>query len=450
SDRRPDQEAVTRRRRPSGRYGPRLLAQVRADLNAKTENPQHKPVPWTAAALRKKWNQEKNTVAPWWAENSKECYSSGISDLVDALGNWSDSKRGKRRGRWVGFPRFQSRRDGRNRVRFTTGTMRLEEDKRHITLPVIGKLRSKENTRRVHRHVAKGNARVLSMTLSERWGRLFVSVQYAVRVRVPTRPVPERKPRTGVDLGLRTYATVADSDGYVVEFPNPACLRATLAQRKRLGRKMVRCIPGSRQHRAAKTKLARLDRKAVHLRRETVHQLTRWLVDNYNQVLIEDLDLAAMRRSMGRRAFRRSVSDASLGMFRPTLAYKAETAGVEVVVADRWFASSQTHHNCGGKLEGKKLAKELCCGVCEKAVDRDINAAFNLRDWPERNVSSGPVGASAPPVPRPPSVVQTAGPTVGSDRWMRPGKSSGEHPRPQAGEARTERNPEKGATERDH
>ena len=72
-----------------------------------------------------------------------------------------------------------------------------------------------------------------------------------------------------------------------------------------------------------KTKLVRLDRKAVYIRHESIHHLTRYLVDNYSEVKIEDLNLAAMKRSMGRRASRRSVSDAGLRAFRPTLTYKA-------------------------------------------------------------------------------------------------------------------------------
>jgi len=56
--------------------------------------------------------------------------------------------------------------------------MRLESDRRHLTLPVVGILRSNENTRRIQRHVAKGNARISQMTLSERWGRLFVSIRW--------------------------------------------------------------------------------------------------------------------------------------------------------------------------------------------------------------------------------------------------------------------------------
>jgi putative transposase len=71
------------------------LAQVKADLDAKKEHPHHVQVPWTLKALRKRWNQAKDEVAPWWAGNSKECDSAGIADALQALWNWSASMQGK-------------------------------------------------------------------------------------------------------------------------------------------------------------------------------------------------------------------------------------------------------------------------------------------------------------------------------------------------------------------
>ena len=377
------------------------LAQVRADMDAKVGVPEGSPpggesVAWNAWELRKRWNADKDLVAPWWAVNSKEAYSSGIDDLVKALGNWRASRAGKRRGHKVGFPKFRSKRKGHGRVRFTTGTMRFDDDRRTIAVPVIGELGSKENTRRVQRPLAQGRARILNMTVFERWGRLFVSVNYALRT--PSAHLVEKPGvRAGVDLGLRTLATVCGTDGNIIEFPNPAPLRATLAERRKAGRQMARRIPGSRGHLAAKIKLAKLDRRAVHLRREGWHRLTTWLAATYREVVIEDLDIAAIKRSMGRRAFRRSVSDAGLGMFRPMLTYKMGKAGTAATVAGRWYPSSQIHHGCGCRLVAPtKLAKQLVCAETGELVDRDHNASKNLRDWPEIQAGSGPVGSSAP------------------------------------------------------
>ena len=164
------------------------LGQVRANLDARTADPTVPPLAWNFYELRKAWNQAKYEVAPWWRCTSKEAYASGIADLVTGLHNWSDAKAGRRKGARVGFPRFKARHRDRGRVRFTTGAMRLEPDRRHLTVPVIGKLRSKENTRRLERLVVKGRARILSMTLSQCGGRLVVAVQAIVAQQPATRP----------------------------------------------------------------------------------------------------------------------------------------------------------------------------------------------------------------------------------------------------------------------
>jgi putative transposase len=407
-------------------------------------------VGWDLASLRKAWNRAKETVAPWWAENSKECYSSGLADLAQALTNWRASKNGTRKGRRVGFPKFKSGRCDPGRVRFTTGTMRLEPDRRTITLPVIGGLQCTENTRRVQRHLASGRAHILNMTLSEQWGRLFVSVNYALRTPTTQPTMAAPAVTAGVDLGVRTLATVATLDPAtgeetITEYPNPAPLKATLTARRRAGRQLSRRIPGSRGWKSAKAKLARLDRRCVHLRREAAHQLTTELAGAYGHVVIEDLDVAAMKQSMGRRAFRRAGSDAAMGAIAPQLAYKTARYGTTLTVADRWFASSQIHHghtlpdgtSCR-LVGGGKVDNQLVCPSTSEVVDRDINAARNLRDWPD-HASCGPVGATAPSVPGPTTSVVGTG--HGADAGSSGVGGASVRPRARAaggGEARTQ------------
>jgi putative transposase len=195
------------------------LGQVKSDMDAKKLDPSHLSVGWDLYSLRKEWNQVKGEVAPWWAGNSKECYSSGIADLCTAVKNWKESRAGERKGKKVGFPRFKSKRKDRGRVRFSTGPMGAEADRRTVTLPVIGPLRSKENTRRLERLVRLGRAKVLNATLSERWGRLFVSFACVVEKH---EHAPALKKRAGVDLGLRCLATVAGTDGAIFDVPKPA------------------------------------------------------------------------------------------------------------------------------------------------------------------------------------------------------------------------------------
>jgi putative transposase len=227
------------------------LAGVKADLDARGVDAAHESVGWDLGSLRKVWNRAKDEVAQWWAVNSKEAYSSGLADLARALQNWNASKNGTRKGRRVGFPRFKSARHDPGRVRFTTGAMRVQPDRRTIVVPRIGALRCKENTRRVQRHLTAGRAQILNMTLSERWGRLFVSIGYALRTPTTARTVAQPTVVAGVDLRVRTLATVATIDSStgvetLTEYPNPAPLKATLTARRRAGRELSRRIPGSK------------------------------------------------------------------------------------------------------------------------------------------------------------------------------------------------------------
>ena len=281
------------------------IAQVKADLDARRLDPAHRGVAWDFYALRNAWNQDKPTVAPWWPENCKEAYASGIADAATALKNWSDSKNGTRKGTRVGFPRFESKHRARNRIRFTTGAIRVEPDRRTITLPRIGALHSKENTRRLHRLTRTGKARILNATLTERGGRLYVAFGCIVSP-AASGPDPARRHR-----GCRPRAAGAGHGRRHRPAPSPSTrtrrpLRATLTRRRRIARQASRRIVGSRGHRAAKAKLAALDRRAVNLRKQAAHQFTTDLARSYGTVVVEDLDIAAMKRSMGRRAFRRA------------------------------------------------------------------------------------------------------------------------------------------------
>jgi putative transposase len=238
------------------------------------------------------------------------------------------------------------------------------------------------------------------MTLSEQGGRLFVSVATVV-AQAPRRP-NQPDARCGIDLGIGTeWAVVAHADDTIERIAHPAPWVATQSERRRVARQASRRIVGSRGHRQAKAKLAALDRRAANLRRESIHTLTTTLARRYGTIVVEDLDVAAMAKGMGRRAFRRSVYQAGLGQVRPTLAYKTSWAGGKLVVADRWFASSKTHHGCGGYLANLSLGQRVwVCPACGRLVDRNTNAARNLRDWTgpvtDRDVQRGGVAAPVP------------------------------------------------------
>ncbi|MBM0225158.1 IS607 family element RNA-guided endonuclease TnpB [Micromonospora sp. ATA51] len=186
---------------------------------------------WSLPALRRAWNQAKADVAPWWAECSKEAFNTGLDALARGLKNWSDSRTGKRAGRRVGFPRFKSRRRSTPSVRFTTGAIRVEPDRRHVVLPRLRRLKLHESARKLARRLEAGTARVVSATVRRDGGRWYVSFTCAVqRVQgVPACP----DATVGVDLGVSHLAVLSTGE---VE-PNPRHLDVAARRLRRLARR---------------------------------------------------------------------------------------------------------------------------------------------------------------------------------------------------------------------
>ncbi|WP_230864668.1 IS607 family element RNA-guided endonuclease TnpB [Mycobacterium canetti] len=373
--------------------------------------------------LRKRWNTVKDEVCVnpetgqvWWPECSKEAYADGIAGAVDAYWNWWTSRAGKRAGKRVGFPRFKKKGRDADRVCFTTGAMRVEPDRRHLTLPVIGTIRTHENTRRVERLIAKGRARVLAITVRRNGTRLDASVRVLVQ-RPQQRRVALPDSRVGVDVGVRRLATVADADGTVLEqVPNPRPLDAALRGLRRVSRARSRCTKGSRRYRERTTEMSRLHRRVNDVRTHHLHVLTTRLAKTHGRIVVEGLDAAGMLRQKGlpgARARRRALSDAALGTPRRHLSYKTGWYGSSLVVADRWFPSSKTCHACR-HVQDIGWDEKWQCDGCSITHQRDDNAAINLARYEEPPSVVGPVGAAV---------------TRGADRKTGPGPAGGREAR---------------------
>jgi putative transposase len=338
-------------------------------------------VSWSLYSLRKDWNAAKDTVAPWWRECSKEAFNTGLDQLARALKNWGDSRKGKRKGRPAGFPRFRSKRKARMSVRFTTGAVRCEGA--HAVLPRLGRIK-------LHERADTGDARILSATVRHERGRWFVSFTAEQAI---TRPVP-RRPDTvaGVDLGIKTLAVVATSEGRTSEIANPRHLSRALRKVRRLSRAVSRRQgpdrragrkPSNRWRRADAARNKALGRVADQ-RLDAVHKLTTGLAATYGTIVVEDLHVAGMLRN---RRLARHVADASFGEVRRQLEYKSAWHGGRLIVADRWFASSKTCSGCGAVKAKLALSERTyCCTECGTVLDRDVNAAVNLA----RLAGSGP------------------------------------------------------------
>jgi putative transposase len=334
-------------------------------------------ISWSMYSLRKAWNQAKATVAPWWAEYSKEAYASGLTQLAAALKNWGESRKGKRAGRVMRFPRFKSKRKAVKSCRFTTGVIRCEE--RYAVLPRIGRIRLHEIPAP---ELLDGTARILAATIRFERGRWFVAltVEQDLPVKQPERPDAV----VGVDLGIKSLAILAGPDSEPRTVPNPKHLDASLRKLGKLSRRVSRRVgPDRRTGRVPSNrwKRANAQRNRVHhtvayQRADALHKFTTAIAAEYGTVVVEDLNVAGMLRN---RRLARRVGDAGFGEIRRQLGYKTEWNGGRLVVADRWFPSSKTCSGCG-VVKAKLLLseREYRCESCGLVIDRDENAARNL------------------------------------------------------------------------
>ncbi len=353
---------------------------------------------WSLPALRKTWNTRKGVHAPWWGENSKEAYNTGLDGLARGLDAWAKSRKGERAGKTVGFPRFKTAR-ARRSVRFTTGTIRVEPDRHHVTLPRVGTIRSHESTRKLARRIEAGTARILSATVSQdsstRW---YCSFQTLVAADAKTRPAHTRRsphPVVGVDVGVKadSLLVVATASGAeVTRVPAPKSLttaqtRLRVLQRKAARRRgpydqstRIRQHP-SKRWRRTQARIGKTHARAANVRRNVLHKATTELARQHQVIVVETLNASGMRSKGGayKRGLNRALSDAALAEIRHMLSYKTCWYGSTLVAADRYYPSSKLCSGCGGRKPNLTLAERTYqCERCGLSIDRDRNAAVNL------------------------------------------------------------------------
>lgn len=331
---------------------------------------------YSAIDLRRLWNAEKKAdpALDWWSENSKCAYESAFRDLDRALRDFIASKKGQRKGRRLGFPKFKKR--GRCRDSFRArGDRPTRCNGTTVTLPKIGTIRTHESTRKLARRLENGTARILSATVSRTAQRWFVS--FTVEV---DRAVPECHARpgsaVGVDLGIKTLLTGVDDRGNLIRTEGPKAFRSSLRRLRRASRACSRKQPGSANHRKAAGRRARIYAKTANLRADALHKATSDLAVRYEIVVAEDLSVTAM---LANRKLARAAADQGFGMVRAMLGYKTTWNGGRLIVADRWYPSSKTCSSCGWRKPSLTLKERLfVCEACGVVMDRDENAARNL------------------------------------------------------------------------
>ncbi|WP_433412646.1 RNA-guided endonuclease InsQ/TnpB family protein [Microtetraspora malaysiensis] len=295
----------------------------------------------------------------WLGDVSAVVLQQALADLNTAYRNFFASVTGKRKGPKVAPPRFRSKRDNRQAIRFTKNARFSITAGGKLRLPKIGDVDVRWSrslpTQPSSVTVTKDSA-----------GRYFASFV----VEVAEQPLPPVEPEAGIDLGLSAFATL--SDGRKIDAPR--FLRRAEKKLKKLQRELSRKEKGSNNRAKARQAVARQHAKVTDARREFHHQLSTRLIRDNQAIYVEDLAVAGLARTR----LAKSVHDAGWSQFVTMLEYKARLYGRTFHRINRWFPSSKLCSQCGTVAATMPLNIRSWTCPCGAAHDRDVNAAKNI------------------------------------------------------------------------
>ncbi|WP_432431138.1 RNA-guided endonuclease InsQ/TnpB family protein [Streptomyces hygroscopicus] len=295
----------------------------------------------------------------WLAEVSAVILQQSLRDLDTAYKNFFDGLKGKRPR--VGAPRYKSRKDTRQSVRFTANARWSITPGRKLRLPKIGDVRVKWS-----RDLPSVPSTVT--VVKDSAGRYFAS--FVVETG-PQEALPETTPELGIDLGLGHFAVLSDG----TKVAGPRFLRRARKRLKKAQRALSRKEKGSKNRDKARVRVARAHAGVVDARREFHHQLSTKLIRENQAVAVEDLAV----KGLARTRLAKSVHDAGWSAFVAMLEYKAARYGRTLVKIGRFEPTSQVCSQCGVQDGSKPLhVRVWTCGTCGAVLDRDINAAVNV------------------------------------------------------------------------
>lgn len=355
------------------------LDRVLANWSAVREGTESEYINSSAYSMRKLFNEEKGEVAPWWRQNNKEAYATGFANLQRGLQNFYKKR--------AGVPHFKAKVFGESDgIIFTTGPRRLDESRMFFTIPTIGKLKLQERASKLAYLLSHGG-RIANVTARKKGVRWFL----AINVRVIDelwekyhllRTKKDKKRVVGVDVGLKSAAVF--SDGTVIE--NHRHYEKQLKKLRRLNKQLSRRRKlnkttgevASNRYEATRHELKKTYAKVTNQEVDFAHKLSKQLVDQFEVIGLEDLNVAGMVRN---RKLSRRIAHASFGRIKQFVTYKSEWYKSKVVMIDRFYPSSKTCSECGiarAKLSLSERVFKCDNPICGNTMDRDLNAAVNI------------------------------------------------------------------------
>ena len=259
-------------------------------------------------------------------------------------------------GEKPGYPRFRGE-HRYNSFCYTQSGFSLADG--NLRLSKIGVIRIKQ-----HRPIS-GVVKTCTLrkNASGEWDVSFSCV-------VDTFPLPENDKSVGIDVGIESFATLTEGPS----IPNPKFFRQAEKHLGKAQRKLSGLAKGTQERRKAGKACAKIHQKIANQRKDFCHKESRKIIDQYQYICIEDLDIKNMIEGS---YFAKSITDASWSQFRQYLTYKAEDAGRKIGLVNPAY-TSQNCSKCGHR-EAKKLSQRMhICSVCGYTAHRDLNAAQNI------------------------------------------------------------------------
>lgn len=293
----------------------------------------------------------------WLKEVDSTALQSSLRDLDNAYQKFFKEN--------AGYPKFKSRKTHRFSYKSKCVNGNIQYMGKHIKLPKLGLVRTKNSL------IPEG--RILSATVSqEPSGKYYVSL---CCTDVEIVGVQATNEKIGIDLGIKDFAVTSAGE----KIPNQKYLQQSLQKLAKLQKELSRKTRGGSNWNKARMKVARLQEHIANQRKDYMQQLSTKLVRAYDIICIEDLQVKNMIKN---HKLARNIADVSWSEFVRQLEYKSDWYGRKLVKVDKWFASSQMCSCCGEKYPVTKdlAVREWICPNCNSRLDRDVNAAINIRN----------------------------------------------------------------------
>lgn len=309
----------------------------------------------------------KNTPAmykdefPWLRDVDSLALANAQMNLQTAFKNfYKDVK--------VGYPKFKSKKFDKDSYTTNNQGGNIYIDNKHIKLPKIGFVKIKQ-----HRQLPE-NSTIKSVTITkEKSSKYFVSIltEYEIDIQENQLDI-----ENSIGLDYSSHDFYVDNFGNKANYPKFYHIYQDKLAREQ--RKLSRMKLHSNNYEKQKIVVAKIQEKIHNCRLDFLHKLSTELANTYDYIFVEDINLQGIAQCL---KLGKSTNDNSFGKFRELLKYKMYERGKVLHKINKWEPTSQVCNICGCKnTEIKDLSvREWICPDCGAKLDRDINAAINIR-----------------------------------------------------------------------